>query len=230
MKKLFKVLAVLASFAAVLLAAAFILFDPIMGALMRWRVRTETGMRTEVGRVEVGLLRPTLRVENLVLFNTPEFGGEPFLILPELYLEYDREAAQAGHVHLKIVRLNIAEVQVVENAQGRTNIFALQEALEAMGGRQWTNFDFTGIDQLSLSFGRIKSTSFKPGGRSLDVNLGIQNATVSNVRSEQDLAPLMLQAVLRAGMQLLGGGSLEAEAEPMPAPRPADAPPSPAPP
>jgi hypothetical protein len=219
MKKLFKIVLATGAVFLLLLAAGFVFFDPIIGSVMRWRVRAETGLKADIGRVEVGLLHPTLRLEDFVLYNTAEFGGEPLLVLPELYVEYDRDAARAGRLHLKTVRLNIAEVQVVQDAQGRTNIIELQEMIGALSGRnvRWTNFEFTGIDRLDVSFGRIRHTSLKPGGTTQEFNLAIQNASLSNVRTEQDLAPLVMQAVLRAGMQMLGGTSVEVGSDTPPA-------------
>ena len=97
----------------VLLTAGILLMDTILGQLAVRQVRRDTGMDVKIGRMEVGLFSPTITIENLKLYNTAEFGGGEFLNMPELHVEYDLAAARAGKLHLKLIRLNLAEIHVI---------------------------------------------------------------------------------------------------------------------
>src|SRR4051812_15473543 len=87
----------------VLVVAAVLLLDTIARAVVEARLRRQTGMEVKVGSVSVGLMSPVLTIENLKLYNTAEFGGSPFLDMPELHVEYDRGALWSRRLHCKLV-------------------------------------------------------------------------------------------------------------------------------
>jgi hypothetical protein len=105
----------------VLVVAGILLLDTIAKEIMQSRIRAETGMGAKIGKVSIGLLSPTVTVENFKLYNTPEFGGSQCLDVPELHVEYDVRAARTGKIHLKLVRFNLAEVDVLQDKRGHSN-------------------------------------------------------------------------------------------------------------
>src|SRR5712671_3808479 len=109
----------------VLVVAAVLLFDTMVRSFAEHNLRSQTGMDVKIGRFSVGFFSPTVTVENLKLYNTAEFGGGEFIDLPELHLVYDRAAFRTGKLHLNLVRLNLAEIHLVENKEGRRNFDAL---------------------------------------------------------------------------------------------------------
>ncbi len=129
MKTIFKWLCRLVGLVVLVIAAAILFRNPILRSLAEWRLHAATGLDARLGYLHVGLTEPIVRVEDLKLYNPPESGGETFLDVPELYVEYDRGAALLGRVHLKLLRLNLAEVNIIEGKDGRTN-------LERLLGRQ----------------------------------------------------------------------------------------------
>src|SRR5215831_3256708 len=125
MKKIFKWLCVvLLGFA--LLAVIFLLsLDTILRAVVENRIRTQTGMEAEIGKFHIGLLEPVVTIKDIKIHNPPEFGGTPFLDIPEIHIEYDRDALLNNQLHLKLVRFNLSELDIVKNEAGKTNIFSL---------------------------------------------------------------------------------------------------------
>src|SRR3954468_6583288 len=111
----------------VLVVAAVLLLDTIAREIAQNRIRAETGMGVKIGKLSIGLLTPTVTIENLKLYNTAEFGGAQCLDIPELHVEYDVQAARAGKMHLKLVRFNMAEVDVLQDKKGHTNFDQLQK-------------------------------------------------------------------------------------------------------
>src|SRR5205809_75308 len=111
----------------VLVVALVLLKDPLLKALTEYRLRSRTGLDVRIGRFEVSLSSPRLVMENFKLYNSAEFGGSPLIEIPELQLECDPTAFAFRRLHLKLLRLHLSEVNIVESRDGRTNIMVLME-------------------------------------------------------------------------------------------------------
>lgn len=210
MRRLFRwLLATLAAvLALVVLAVAF--KDPLLTAFARRRLAAETGMRVELQRLHLGLGAAAFAVEGLKLYNPPEFGGGLFLDLPELRVELDPESLANRRLRFTLVRLNLAELNIVENAQGVRNIDRFQQRRKPRGDgeggpRPRRPMDFGGIDKLHLTLGRLKFTSLKNPSAGWQLPMGIQDLELKDVRSTTDLSAVLFAMALRNGAALLGG-------------------------
>ena len=193
----------------VLAVAAVLLKDTVIKALAERRIRKATGLDVRIGRWETSLLTPTVTIENFKLYNSPEFNGGLFLDLPELHLEYDPAPMISGQLRLKLLRVNLAEINLVENTAGLMNLEKLQAQLETGTARPGTErapttVAFAGIDTLNLSLGRVSFTSLKQPGKNWTRELGVKNEVVKDVKSATDLSGLLLKTALR--FWLSGGG------------------------
>src|SRR5262245_506093 len=109
----------------VLLVALILLKDTLVKALLEYRLRARTGLDARIGRVEVGLSSPRLVIEDFKLYNSSEFGGSALVEIPELRMECDPKAFVYGKLHLRLLRLHLGEINIVESRDGRTNVVAL---------------------------------------------------------------------------------------------------------
>src|SRR5437667_7626665 len=145
----------------VLLIVLLILFrDPIAKALVERRIRQQTGLPVKIGKLTVGLRRPTLSIENFKLGNSPDFGGSTFIDVPLLRIQYDLPTLRARRIHLNTVLLNLGELHIVQNKDGKTNLQAVQERAKekSSSGSAGPTAEFEGIDTLTLAVGRLKFT------------------------------------------------------------------------
>jgi hypothetical protein len=190
--------------AIVLAVAAVLLKDIAARSLAEQRLRRETGWDARIGKAEFSLLEPRLRLENLVLYNPAEFGGSPILDASEIFLEYHRDELARGRTRLKLLRLSVREMHIVESAAGRTNLVDLLQrvAPETLdrSGKTGASERFGGVDMLNLSVGRVRYTNLRIPGRNEESNVGLRNVIVQNVRTEQDLAAILFKVLLRAGI------------------------------
>jgi uncharacterized protein involved in outer membrane biogenesis len=186
----------------VLAVAAVLLLNTIVKQVVQSRMRARTGMDARIGQVDVGLLSPTITIENFKLYNTADFGGSVFIDMPELHLEYDPLAVRSGKLHFKLVRLDLAEIALVQDKKGRLNVRDLENRSRAASGGKKSSADelkFTGIDTLNLSLGKFRLSNLA-SGREEEIQLGIKNQISHNVKSEADLAGLSLFLATRAAM------------------------------
>ena len=214
LKWFFGLLLLLVVLAVVLLLS----LDTILRVVAENRIRGQTGMDAEIGKFHLGLLEPVVTIENLRIYNPPAFGGTPFLNIPEIHVEYDRDALVKNQIHLTLMRFNLGELDIVRNEAGQTNLFSLGVTLPAKnraGGnaglkefKQRTGLDFKGIDALNVSVGTARFIDLKDPSHNREQKIGIDNLVMKNVKTPADLAGLAVLVALRGGdffTGLLGG-------------------------
>ena len=206
MKWIFKWLFRLFILAVVLVVIAVLSVNPLLKALTEKHIRNATGMDAEIGSFSLGLIEPTVTIQNFKLYNSPDFGGTPFLDIREIHAEYDRAALAKNNLHITLLRFNLAELDIVKNQAGQTNIpfivdiASLQKAgIGANTVKRQTGLNFTGIDVLNVSIGTAKFIDLKDQRLNRTQKIGIENCIIKNVKSPEDLAGLVALIWLRGG-------------------------------
>ena len=214
MKFIFKWLFRLFLLVVVLAVVLVLPLDTILRVVAEHRIRTQTGMDAEIGQFHLGLLEPVVTIKDFKLHNPPAFGGTPFLSIPEIHVEYDRNALTKNQIHLTLLRFNLGELDVVKNAEGQTNLFALGVTVPAKGApgggsqqlkefKQRTGLDFQGIDALNVSVGTVRFIDLNDQRNNREQNIGIDNLVLKNVKTPADLAGLAALVALR-GSEVFG--------------------------
>jgi hypothetical protein len=186
----------------VLLAFLVLCKDALIKSWLEHRIRAQTGMDVQIGRLDIGLFTPTVNFEGLRLFNTAQFGGMPLVDIPDLYLEYDRPAFLRRVLHFKLVRLDLEELNIVEDANGKSILQWWQDRQEKLPKNSNESLDFTGIDVLNLSLGTIRMVSLADPARSRTVRIGLENEVLKNLQSANDLSGLVLKILWQHGGEL----------------------------
>ena len=202
-KWLFRLVILTVALVVILLLAR----NAILRVYLEHQIRAQTGMDVEIGSFSLGLAEPTVTIQNLRLYNPPDFAGTPFLNIQELHAEYDPAALARHELHITLMRFNLGEVDVVKNQAGRTNIFSLGLAapLKKTGGHAGPSFTkqtglaFTGIDVLNVSIGTAKYIDLNNQRNNRTQIIGIQNCVLKNVKSAADLGGLAAFIALRSG-------------------------------
>jgi hypothetical protein len=223
MKFVFKWVFRLFLLAVVLVVIFFLSLDTIIRVVMENRIRAQTGMDAEIGKFTLGLAEPTITIKDFKLFNPPSFGGAPFLDIKEIHAEYDRDALfTKKDLHVTLLRFNLAELDIVKNQAGATNIFAIAAlpSVKKSGGKgksftAQTGLKFSGIDVLNVSVGQAKFIDLKDPRNNRTQVIGIENCVMKDVKTPADLGGLALLVALRSGdffgslvdKKSMGGGS-----------------------
>jgi len=173
-----------------------LLRDAIAKEIIVRRLRSQTGMEARISVVHVGFRSSTISVVGLRLYNTAEFGGTVCLDVPEVHLEYDVSALRARRLHLTLLRLDVAELSLVVDKNGRSN-FEMVKKKSKESGRQKSaaeKLKFTGIDVLDVTLGKFHMANLA-SGRGEEIKFGIKNQILRNVKTGADLSPLGLAAL-----------------------------------
>jgi uncharacterized protein involved in outer membrane biogenesis len=216
MKRVFKwllwIFLSVVALAVVVLVVLLLTYNSFIRMVMERSIRAQTGMKAEIGSVDVALMSPTLEIKNFKLFNSPDFNSTPFFIIPEIYVEYDRDALKRRELHVTQMRFNLGELDIVKNQAGQTNIFLagikLPSKKSSGGGggnnqvaadfQRQTGIEFKGIDELKVSIGTVKFIDLQDPHNSREQDIGIEDCVIKNVKSPTDLAGLGVLIALRS--------------------------------
>ena len=215
MKKLLKwairlfLLALVLGIAAVV--TAYLCRDTIFRKYMERSIRQQTGMATSIGAFHAGLSDSNVEIEvkDIRIANPTNYGNTPFVVIPEIHLEVDRNALiKSNQIHIALLRFNLGELDIVKNDQGQTNIFALgvsipnKEALEKSDAtetiKKQTGYDFTGIDMMDVSVGTFKYIDLKDPANNRTQLVGMTNVPAPHIKTATDLTGLGVLILLRS--------------------------------
>ncbi len=212
MKRIFKWLIGLFLAAVALVVIAVIVlalsYNSILRAVIERQIRAQTGMDVEIGSMKIALISPTVEIQNIKIHNSRDFGGTPFLNIPEIHVEYDRAALARRELHLTLVRFNLGELDIVKNQAGQTNIFLPAIKLPAQKSgttgnpladfKKQSGYDFTGIDMLNVSIGKVKYIDLNNQQNNREQVIGIEEQVIPHVKSQTDLFGLAAEIALRS--------------------------------
>jgi hypothetical protein len=194
-----------------LVVGLFLAKDAIAKAAVEQQIRAQTGMDVKIGKLSVGVLSPVATIENLKLYNTPEFGGTPFLDIRELHLEYDRDALTQRILRVKLLRVNLEELTVVRNAAGSTNLSVLNGKSPAGATKPSRDVEFRGVEVLNISLGKVQLIDLKNPRNNRLRSVNLQNQVFNNVKSPGDWYGVFILLWLRSGG---GGFAADLDAQP----------------
>jgi hypothetical protein len=193
----------------IVLAVALVLLKDILAkALAEHELEARSGLEVKIGSLELGLFEPTVTLEDVKVYNRATFGGSPLLDAPDLHIEYDPGALLNRRLHLNLLRLSLAEINVVETQDGRTNLIIRPDAPDSRPGPpaqpdRVLGFTFAGIETVNLSLNRLRYTNLKRPDKPTELQLGLRNQIFTKVRSVQELTNLVLKAMFRNGITVL---------------------------
>ena len=188
-----------------------LLLDTIVKSVLENRIRERTGRDVKIGNLNLSLLNSRVTIENFKLYNTADLGGGPFLDLPEIHVELDRAALARRQLHFKLIRLHLAELNLVASAAGRPNLgplppfdaSVLTNQVPRTAGNRDDKLEFAGIDTLNLTLGKIKQTDLKQPANSRELALGVTNEVITGIRDGRDLQVKLLPLLLRTSGPIL---------------------------
>jgi len=196
----------------VLLLIAIIAKDCIAKAIVQKGIRARTGLELVIENVSIGLLRSCAKIDNLVLFNPTGYEDRVMADIPDLFLDFDLGAILKGDIHFEKVSIEISELFVIRDREGRLNLDALKgmgtkkeekisevrEIREAKSKNPSFKIESFKIDRLELKVGRIiyKDYTAEALLRKIELNLNIDE-TFKDITDPDQVVKVILASVLK---------------------------------
>jgi len=194
-KYLFAVIAVLC------LAFLGIVKDQVIRITAEVAARKVLGTDVRIGGLSLGILRQRIIINDLKVYNPPDFPRGILLNVPKISVDYNLLAFFQKKLHIRRLELNLKELVVVKNKKGVMNVDALKVAKKEekpAAAHKEKEAQFR-IDYLVLSIGQVVSKDFsaadKPVIEAFDIN--IKDRVYKNITSPQQLVALAITEAMQ---------------------------------
>lgn len=186
--------------------AGLVLLGAAKDHLIRFGVERAVGVVTgapcRIGSLKIGLFSHQITIRRLTLYNPAQFPKGILVDIPTVYVEYDLPSLLVGRVHLPFAVIDLKEVGVVKNKEGKLNVDSLKP-VETQKTVQKTKQKGTPqalrIDRLTLSIGRVVLKDYTRGSLP-DVKVfevGIKERHYRTITDASQLVVLILSEALR---------------------------------
>ncbi|HEY1169783.1 MAG TPA: hypothetical protein VGH19_00310 [Verrucomicrobiae bacterium] len=200
----------------ILVIALILLKDRIFQAVVQSRLEKQTGLKVELKSAEFNLRTGMMRFEGLKIFNPTEYGDSSFIHFDDLRVEADRVELKQRKLHFRLLHINMSELTIVEDKQGKLNLQAIKEQLDKKkkeskkpgkpgddGDDDVSAMEFGGIDTLHLTLGKVKKISLNYPDKPVDTDLGVKDVVIKDVRTQEDFQNKVLPVLLRGGVAVI---------------------------
>ena len=157
------------------------------------------GTRVEVGGLGVGLLDQSVTIRGFRMHNPAGFPPGLMVDLPLVHVACDLPAILGGTLHLRQVDVQLKEIGLVKNSDGKLNVDSLKVAQQKDGKGDVASEPMKmQIDLLNVAMGRIVSKDYSIGGppsvQVHDINL---KKSYKDITSAEQLALLILSEPMK---------------------------------
>jgi hypothetical protein len=203
--------------AVVIVFSFCIVRDLLIKSLIGTVASSVTGAPVEVGGLSLGIMRQAIKISNFRMYNPQGFPRDILVDIPRIRVAWDLGALFKGRIHLRQLDIEIKELGLAKNKEGKLNVDSLKITGEKqpadMAVKKPTKQLAMQIDIVNLTMGRIVNKDYSVEGPPLikvyDINL---NKGYKNITSAQQLAVLLVSEPLKAagiqGLKLYGAAML----------------------
>ena len=167
----------------------------------------------QIGSTHVGLLSAKIDIKKLRVYNPSGFPDKLMIDMPQIFIHFDPPALFKGQAHFKEVKLDLQEMTVVRNKEGKLNVDAVkptskqkEEAKEKAKPAPGQKAPKLMIDKLSLSIGRVVYKDYSAGGepKVQTFDIDIKDREYTNINDPSAVVSLlMFEALTRTTLSSL---------------------------
>lgn len=176
----------------VLLFGFCLVRDFLVKSLIDTVATSITGAPVSVGGLSLSVIRQSIKISNFRMYNPKGFARGVLVDIPRMSVALNLGALISGKIHLRQLELDIKEIGMVKNKEGKLNVDSLKIAEEKPAEKEKkrpAKHLAMQIDVISLGMGKVVSKDYSVAGAPVvkvyDINA---RKTYKNITSAQQLA------------------------------------------
>ncbi len=181
-----------------LIIAVIVLFvlaiakDQIIKAAVTIGASRVVGASVHIDGMSVGLFRHVIHIKGFKIHNPSGFPSGIMIDVGKVSADYDLPAILKGDLHLSFLVLDLKEMVVIRNKEGRLNVDALRVAQKGPTGPE--KQQAMRIDTVTLTLDQVIVKDYTisdwPAVQVFDI--GIRDKTYHHIKSAEQLAALVM--------------------------------------
>ncbi len=192
------------------LVVALLVLLGVLGFFKNWIVRSAVSkaitsvahVPVRIGATDVRLMATSILLKDIKVENPSGFPERGMLDIGQIYIDFESKDLGKGVAHFEELRLDLRELTVIRNRDGKLNI----DSLKPTGGKSGKegkpaekgNAPKLLIDRLYLSIGRVVYKDYSAGGapevQTFDIN--IKDRAYANVENPNEIMSLLMVEAL----------------------------------
>ena len=173
-------------------------------------IKSTIDLRFAIEECSVSILNTDARIKNLTIFNPKEFKDKLMIDIAEIYIDFDTYALLKGKPYLRDLRINVDEIAIFKNKEGKLNLESL--AVVKASEQEKNAAEISGvaipairIDSFEL---KVKKVSYKDYSQALlpmiiekDINVNERFENIENLSLVVRL--ILVEAIKKAAIEQL---------------------------
>ncbi len=201
MRKLIKGIIIFFIVIASLIIGFVLVRNPLIKTVITTKASQVMGAPVYIDSFSFGIFKQAIRIKGFKLYNPEGFPDEVIFDIPEVSVDYDLSALLKGKLHLPYLAVNLKEMVVIRNKEGKLNVDTLKAATKQekpTEGEEKTEEPSESmemqIDIMKLSIGKVIYRDYSKGDKPIVVSydVGIKEKTYKNVTDARKLAVLIM--------------------------------------
>ena len=182
---------------ALFLAFVLVFKNPIIKASAQGIGSSILGAKLSIGKFSWDVAANKIIVKDITIDHPQGYEKGVFVDIPEVVLQYDAKALSKGVWHMPLVLIDLKEMTVIKNNEGKLNVDALN-VLHPEKSAKMVLPPFM-IDELKLNVGQViyKDYFNRTTPNILVYNINFKDKVVKNI----DSAPKLVGAVIMQAMK-----------------------------
>jgi len=111
----------------ILILVAAIFRHTLCRLLIEKATARATGLKLSIEDLNLDILNNNLRMRGITLLNPPGFKNEALGEAREIFIKYDLLGSLGGRLHLRLLKADIDEINIIRNEKGGSNVSALKK-------------------------------------------------------------------------------------------------------
>ncbi len=155
------------------------------------------GAPVEVGSFSSNFFTQKIHIRHLRVLNPPGFPHQPLVDISAIDVDYDLPSLIKGKMHFPYINVDLKEMVIIKNMQGRLNVDALKVSQKPQGpspSQAPQAMRPFSIDVMKLNLERTVYIEYSPANRPLVkvFDVGFKNKTFKNIKSVRQLSIIIL--------------------------------------
>lgn len=213
MKKITKVLV----FSWIVLVALLLARNIIVKGIVESGVTVVTGMPLSIQKLDLGLSKTSVDIEELVIKNPAGFHDTVFVEIPKIFVAYNLPDILKGKLHLEDLTFDMKQFSVVRNEKGALNLDSLKALQRAQKSSEPAAQEKgkgktppIQIDRFHLKVGKASFMNYSGGQPSVqEFNVGLDEVYRDITDPNKLVALIVVKVMMRTPLAMLSGFHVE---------------------
>ncbi len=183
--------------------------NSLVQAVLSGAIANTAHVPVRIGSTHLSLFKASIDIRDFRLGNPSHFREKNLADISRIYADLEPGDLTKSRLHFKDIDLNVKEIVVIKNREGKLNVDALKPTQKEKAGSQKASAGkapMLQIDRLKMSIGRVVYRDYSQGEKPVEqvFDINIKDRMYTNIQNPSAVISLiMVEALTRTSIARL---------------------------